>query len=255
MAEIRTILEKYGAGYLLINGRIPAHVQTMYWKPDRAGALALSDRIDAPTSPFRIVYERDGITLAKLVVCPTCTEIEREATYPAGAGDSLDAEAANLLISSGIAGIRIKEASPDRTEAAPGDTVGIDITWVATERRPLSSYVAYLRFETDFPKNALYRRAWSKPYRKIVEKANGRRYRFRIDFQPFGGIVPPDTWPPLREMHDRVLVEIPRDVSPGAYTMFLKMADRPQYPNYVLEDILTDDDFYRGAAAAALRVR
>ena len=174
---------------------------------------------------------------------------------PPGAGDSIDAEAAGLLASSGIAGIRIKGALPDRTEAAPGDTVDVDITWVATERCPLSSYVAYLRFETDFPKNALYREAWGKPYRKILEKANGHRYRFRIDFQPFGGIVPPDTWPPLREMHDRVRVEIPRDVSPGPYTIFLKMADLPQYPNYVLKDILTDDDFYRGAAVAAIRVR
>ena len=255
MTEIRKTLDTYGAGYLVINGRIPAYVQTTYWKPDRDAALALSGRIHAPTSPFRILYERDGITLAKLVVCPTCTEIEREAEHIPGAGDSLDAEAARHLTSSGIAGIRIKEAVPDRTEAAPGDTVGVDITWVAAEHCPLSSYVAYLRFETDFPKNALYRPSWGKPYRKIIERTNGHRYRFRVDFQPFGGIVPPDDWPLLREMHERVRVEIPRNVSPGTYTMFLKMADRPQYPNYVLRDILTDDDFYRGAAVATIRLR
>ncbi|MGD1048413.1 MAG: hypothetical protein ABR899_06640 [Candidatus Krumholzibacteriaceae bacterium] len=255
MTEIRRILDSYGAGYLVINGRIPSYVETMYWKPDRDGALALSGRIHGPTSPFRILYERDGITLAKLVAGPACTGVEREAEHVAGAGDSLDSQAASLLAPSGIAGIRIKEALPDRTEAAPGDTVGVDITWVAAEHCPLSSYVAYLRFETDFPKNVLYRESWGKPYRKIIEKAEGHRYRFRIDFQPFGGIVPPDDWPLLREMHDRVRVEIPRDVSPGTYTIFLKMADRPQYPNYVLRDILTDDDFYRGAAVTTIRVR
>jgi hypothetical protein len=255
MTDIGRILDSYGAGYLLINGRIPAYVQTMYWKPDRDAALALSVRIQAPTSPFKVLYERDGITLAELIAGPMVAGIERRAKYPPGAGDTIDAEAASHLASSGIAGIRIKEAAPDRIEAAPGDTVGVDITWVATERSPLSSYVSYLRFETDFPKNALYRPAWGKPYRKIMEKMNGRRYRFRGDFQPFGGIVPPDTWPLLREMHDRVRVEIPRDASPGAYTVFLKMADLPQYPNYVLKDILTDDDFYRGAPVATIRVR
>ncbi len=255
MTEIRSILDRYGAGYLLINGRIPAYLQTMYWKPDRDAALALSGRISAPASPFEIVFEHDGVTLAKLADGPAGAEIESGAEQIPGAGDSLDADSAGLLAPSGVAGIRIKAASPDRTEASPGDTVVIDIVWVATGRCPLSSYIAYLRFETDFPKNALFRDSWGKPYRKILERANGRRYRFRIDFQPFGGIVPPDTWPPLREMSDRVIVGIPRDVSPGPYTIFLKMADLPQYPNYVLQDILTDDDFYRGAAMAAIRVR
>ncbi len=255
MTEIRRILDRYGAGYLLINGRIPAYLKTMYWKPDRDAALALSGRIHAPTSPFEIVFERDGVTLAKLADDLAGAEIESGAEQIPGAGDSLDAEAAGLLASSGVAGIRIKAASPDRTEASPGDTVVIDIVWVATEQCPLSSYIAYLRFETDFPKNALFRTSWGKPYRKILERVNGRRYRFRIDFQPLGGIVAPDTWPPLREMRDRVVVAIPRDVSPGPYTIFLKMADLPQYPNYVLQDILTDDDFYRGAAMAAIRVR
>jgi hypothetical protein len=255
MTEIRSILDTYGAEYLVINGRIPAYVQTTYWKPDRDAALALSGRIHAPTGAFEVLYEREGITLAKLAAPPERVEIEPEAERPPGAGDSLDAEAAGLLASSGVAGIRIEAAMPDRTEAAPGDTIVVDITWVATEQCPLSSYVAYLRFETDFPKGALYRESWGKPYRKIIERVNGRRYRFRVDFQPLGGIVPPDTWPLLREMHDRVSVEIPRDVSPGAYTIFLKMADLPQYPNYVLRDILTDDDFYRGAAVATLRVR
>jgi hypothetical protein len=255
MTEIRRTLDTYGAGYLVINGRIPAYVQTTYWKPDRDGALRLSERLHAPKSPFRILYERDGITMAKLVVCSTCTEIEPETERLPFIGDSLDAETARLLGPSGVPGIGIKKALPDRTEAARGDTVGVDIIWVATEHCPLSSYVAYLRFDTGFPKNAMYRQSWSKPYRKTVEKTTGRRYRFRVDFQPLGGIVPPDTWPLFREVHDRVPTVIPRDVSPGTYTIFLKMAEKPQYPNYVLKDILTDDDFYSGAAVATIRLR
>jgi hypothetical protein len=255
MSAIQEILATYGARYLVVDGRIPADVGTMYWKPDRDAALALSTRIQAPGSPFEILYERGGVTLAKLVDRPADAGIDRGTGQAPGAADSLDAAAADRLISSGIPGIRIEKALPERTLTAPGDTVGVDITWVATERCPLSSYVAYLRFETDFPKGVLYRPAWGKPYRKIIEKVKGHRYRFRIDFQPFGGIVPPDTWPLLREMHDRVRVRIPRDVSPGIYTMYLKMADRPQYPNYVLKDILTDNDFWRGAPTATIRVR
>ena len=254
-AELRGILGKYGADFFVIDGRIPPSVETMYWKPDRETARTLIARLHEPTSPFRVLFERDEAALAKLVVCPTCTETTRTEVRPSFVGDSLDAKMASRLAAAGVQGICIKDVQPSRVEAARGDTLTVSITWVATEACPFSSYVAYLRFETDFPKNAMYRESWGKPYRKIIEKASGRRYRFRVDFQPFGGIVPPDAWPVLREMHERVRVEIPRDVSPGTYSVFLKMTDRPQYPNYVLKDILTDDDFYRGAAVASLRLR
>ena len=50
MTEIRKTLDTYGAGYLVINGRIPAYVQTTYWKPDRDAALAA---INAATRWYR----------------------------------------------------------------------------------------------------------------------------------------------------------------------------------------------------------
>jgi hypothetical protein len=254
-AETRAILGAYGAEYLVINGRIPPSIQTMYWKPDRKTSRALVERLHLPTSPFRILYERDGASLAKLVVCPTCTETERARLRPPFLGDSLDAETADRFASSRIPGIRIKDVRLSRTEAARGDTLTANITWVAIDHCPFSSYVAFMRFDTGFPKSALYARAYGKPYRKVVESFTQYRYRFRIDFQPLGGIAPPDAWPLLREVHDSVRVVIPRYVAPGPYTVSLRLAEKPQYANYVLGDILTDDDFYNGAVMGKLVVR
>jgi hypothetical protein len=255
MADIRGVLDKYGAEYLVVNGRIPPGIATMYWKPDAGSAVSLIDRLREPTSPFRIEYEREGIVLARLAVCPTCREVEIAPVHPLFYGDSLDARGAASLAASGFPGIGIERAAPAPDEAARGDTITMNITWVAERRRPFSSYVAYLRFDTGFPKNGVYRAAFGKPYRKAVELLSRRRYRFRFDFQPLGGLFPPDSWPPMREIRDRVRVAIPRDLAPGSYTISLKMAEKPQYPNYVLKDIFTDADVYGGVAVGSITIR
>jgi hypothetical protein len=255
LSEIRDILVRYGAGYLVVNGRIPSYVETMYWKPDRARANELSERLRDSSSPFRVIFDRAGITMAQLVASPTRKTIEPEAARLPFLGDSIDAWAADRLTASGIPAIRIKGVRAIGTEAARGDTIEVAITWVAAERCPFSSYVAYLRFDTDFPKVEFYRESFGKPYRKILEKYTGHRFRFRFDFQPLSGVVPPDTWPLMHEIRDTVYVPIPRDIAPGTYTLSCKMAEKPQFPNYVLKDILTDDDFYSGVPMATIRVR
>lgn len=255
MADIRGVLDKYGAEYLVVNGRIPPGVETMYWRPDTRSVASLIQRLREPTSPFRIEYERAGVVLARLAVCPTCREIERAPVRPAFLGDSLETRGVDSLAVSGFPGIRIERVAPTGTEAARGDTLEMNITWVAERRCPFSSYIAYLRFDTAFPKNSLYRAAFGKPYRKAVEFLSRRRFRFRIDFQPLSGLFPPDSWPPMREVRDHVRVAIPRDIAPGSYTISLKMAEKPQYPNYVLKDILTDDDFYSGVAVGSITIR
>jgi hypothetical protein len=255
LAEAKAVLVTYGAEYLVVNGRIPPDAGTMYWKPDRALTDALAARIRGAGRPFGVVFERDGVVMARLVAGPTDAPIEEPRPDLPFIGDSIDAAAASRLKPSGIEGILIEGVRTSGGEAARGDTLLVDVSWVAAERCPTRSYVAYLRFDTDFPKNALYRQAWSKPYRKALERTTGHRFRFRADFQPLGGVFPPDTWPPLRVVHDRVRVPIPANVSPGAYTISLKLAEKPQYPNYALGDIMTDDDSYGGAVTAAIRVR
>jgi hypothetical protein len=255
IADIRGALDKYGARYLVVNGRIPPWVETLYWKPSAESAAALVDRLRGPQSPFRIEYEREGLVLAKLVVCPACREANPVRPHPAFLGDTLAASEVGSFAPSGTPGVLIARVAPGRADAAPGDTVAIEITWIATRRCPFSSYIAYLRFDTPFPKGPLYSPAYGKPYRKAVELFTGRRYRFRTDFQPLGGLFPPDAWPPMREVRERAVVTIPRAIARGTYAISLKLTEKPQYPNYMLTDILTDRDFYSGAAVGSIVIR
>jgi hypothetical protein len=255
LGNVRDVLVEYGSEYLVINGRIPPRVETMYWKPDAKSARVLSERLREPKSPFEIIFDSLDVTLARLKMDESRAPSAQGPAALPFLGDSIYARIAASLPSSGISDIRIAAVQPSRAEAARGDTLSMNVTWVAIDRCAFSSYIASVRFDTGFQRNTLYRKSFGKPYRKLLELFTRHRYRFRIDFQPLGGISPPDTWPPMREVRDWVSVAIPLDAAPGVYTVSLKLGEKTQFPNYSLKDILTNDDVYSGRAVSTILVR
>jgi hypothetical protein len=249
--EIASILDSYGACCLVVNGRIPPRIETLYWKPVKSSADSVAAALRR-CGAFTERFNRESVSLFSYEVgrIDACAGAAA-APFIGGAVDSL---AASAMPDARQSGVRVARVALSRARVARGDTVSAFVTWVAPKSCPFSSYVAHLRFDTGFPQGVLYSAAWGKPYRKLLERVSRERYRFRVDFQPLGGLFPPDEWPPLREIRDQITFSIPRDAAPGIYTMFLRMAERPQYPNYALSDILTDDDFYRGAAVGRIEI-
>lgn len=250
--EISGILASYRVDCVAVNGRIPPSIETAYWKPSRATAVSLVAKLSRADG-FREIYTSESAALFALDAArPRLAEWVKAS--PPFAGDAIAPDSAAAMTNSRVPGVRIAGVELGAPTAARGDTVEAVVTWVAERPIAFSSYVAYLRFDAPLPRGPLYREAWGKPYRKAVEKLRGKRYRFRFDFQPFGGLFPPDEWPLLREIRDEVRFPIPRDVAPGTYTVHLRMAERPQYPNYRLSDILTDDDYQQGPAVGRLEI-
>jgi hypothetical protein len=247
------ILEKYGADYVVANGRIPAGLVALYWKPDLAAARALTDRLANAGPAFELLYEHDNLALFRFFESRASSLSSAPGPMPF-VGDSVRAVEIGRSMESGLPGILIEEveASPDRVPR--GDTVQVRITWVSERKEPLRRYAGYLRFNTSFPKSVLYRAAYGKLYRKALERVEGERYRFRVEFLPLEGIAAPDTWPALREIHDTVTVAVPRDVAPGAYTISLKMGITPQFPNYHLSDFFNDHDYYSGVVVSRISI-
>ncbi len=244
--DIEEVLRKYNAEYLVINGRIPEDIQTMYWKPDLKGAEQVRARLIRSGDLFEVMYAGDALTLFK---CQSGVPRESEAIAPITVpfvGDSVKIQEVYSAYESGESAVRIKSFIQDRKLVKRGDTLKIQIQWLALNPPPIKRYVVYIRFDTEFKKGFLYRKSFGKVYRKLYEKISQRRYRFRIDHQPLNGIIPPDTWPVLREIKDTVDIVVPRDISPGTYSISVKLAERTQYPNYTLSEILTDTDFYSG---------
>lgn len=253
--SIARMMTAYDSRYLVVNGRIPNDVGTMFWKPDRASAdRSLSDISERPDI-FEQLFSRDGLTLLRMKEADLDTFPDSIAGIPAWIGKQAAPADTLRFMASGEEQIFISRVDLDRLEVRRGETADMEITWVKTGSVPMRGYICYVRFDTEYERGAIYNESYGKIYRKIREKLDGMRFRFRVDHQPLAGIHSPDTWPDLVEVIDRFSIRIPNDISPGLYEIRLKLSTKTHYPNYTLDDILTDDDVYSGALVGRLIIR
>jgi hypothetical protein len=252
---MKGILDKYGAEYVAVNGRIPPDIVALYWKPDLVAARALTKRLKNAAPAFEMLYERDDLAVFRFAggsaAAAAGSPVDEGIPF---AGDSVTEMDLARSAASGQPGIRIKGVSVSRERVRRGDTLQVRVAWVAEEKPQLRRYMAFLRFDTDYSKNALFRESYDKLYRKALETVKRERYRFRIDFLPMGGIFAPDIWPPLREVRDTVIIAVPPDVAPGTYAISLRLEVTPQFPNYHLRDFFSDRDYYSGVEVARIAI-
>ena len=249
--RVASIMERYGSRYVLANGLVPPRLQTMYWRADRRSAADLARRLEG-SSLFSTLWRCEGASLHRLDRAPERRE-DRPASVPSAG--SVDRAAAVGMTPSGLDGILVESIEIPDDPVARGESFDAVVTWVALRDVGFGSYQAHIRFDTGFGRGPLYRPAWGKPYRKLLERLRMERYRFRRDFQPLGGIYPPDTWTPLSLMSDTVRVGVPADIAPGRYAVSVRLERRTHYPNYRLSDMLRDDDSFSGETLSWIVVK
>ncbi|MBD3178282.1 MAG: hypothetical protein GF417_01040 [Candidatus Latescibacteria bacterium] len=245
---VADILDKYQAGYVVINGRIPASVRGDYWTPGAQVAEKASRRLKSCGTVFEEIYSSRSLSLLRY--CGDSIRTSRG--FPDSSAGTRERRVGhfegdyNDLTWAETEGIYIRgwQKSAERIEG--GDTLAIEIDWVADRKLKPGNYTVHVRFDTDFPGGILYRPWYGKVYRKLVEKLRGRRYRFRTSRLPFDGIYPPDQWPVDGVIRERLEVRIPHDITEGIYTVSVKMQRAPHEPNYHLKDFLTNDDIFDG---------
>jgi hypothetical protein len=137
---------------------------------------------------------------------------------------------------------------------APGDTVRGVIGWRAVEPMPRGCYLVAVRFDRPLPGGFTPPRPIAKPARKLIEKLDRERYRFRADHLPVGGGYGVDLWTPGVVVADSFTVVVPRDVAGGDWRVGVRLIAQAPYPNYRLSDYFFDDDYYAGPAVAGVRI-
>lgn len=252
--SVSLVMAKYGARYLLLNGRLPRSVSTMYWNADREANRSLAERIEKPGSPFRKIYSGERVGLYELFR-PDSSLASGRPEHPRPEARTVGEDGLKRSVQSGIEDIVITRFELEEKSAARGSAIRGKIGWAALGPVDFGSYVSYMRFDTEFGKSSIYRDWYGKIYRKLIEKKDGMRYRFRADLQPLGGVFPPDTWPVGREVVDEFSISVPADISPGEYTICLKLAERTHYPNYYVKDLLSNDDYFSGVMVGNIVIK
>lgn len=250
---IRT-LKKYNTEYLVVNGRIPASITPLYWRPDLRDAEYTIGKLSRAPKLFRVIYNKDSVALFEFLNQPYHDSLTAEPSFDERLGPTVTIGEAFQLPESGEPAVHVKAVRIDRTSVKRGDTLDITIEWVATRTLPPKSYVSHVRLDTHFEKGPLYSASYGKIYRKVLERIRGYRFRHSVVHLPFNGMYPPDKWSALRVVRDTFPVRIPDDIATGIYSISITMSIKTQYPNHTLKDIFTDNDIYSGGVMGRILV-
>ncbi len=252
--ETLEILDKYRVDYVILNQTFESPIYEYSWSIDPGIYRQALDKFESRPALFEKVYDKGGVYIFRYIHTdeaagpgpaglPVPFVLEREPALENPVNEIFDG--AYMLLGAEI----------DRKRVRPGERVSLESYWIRLgEEAPPRYYRVFVRFDTDFPKNRLYRRWYGKIYRKLVERAKGERYRFRSEHNPVSGIYPPDTWKRGEVVVDRAEIAVPGDAAPGIYDIRIKLLEMPFNPNYKLSDFLRDDDIYSGVKVGTLEI-
>jgi hypothetical protein len=250
--RVREVIDHYGVGAIALNDRFGRHPKLDYWSPSPEWFAAARRRFDAHPAVFPKLHDtRDfviyGVNRGALdsLHAPPATrpylEPWREGAYPVGRHLDFGMPA--------LHGVRLA-----RDVLAHGDTLEAVALWRATETLSPGSYSVAVRLDRPLPEGFRPPAFLGKPWRKLVEKLRGERYRIRSNHLPAGGAYGVDRWRPDEVVQDPFQVPIPRDAAPGDYVLRIRMFRQPHYPNYRLSDWFFDEDLFSGVAVARVRI-
>ena len=246
------VVKRYGVDAIMLNDRFREVPPLDYWTPRHGWFVAGRARFDAHPEAFErvldhgdfVIYRPNGAALDALARGWT----ERQGVRPYRPG--IDPIAHRL----GSGSPMVLDLWLAPRLAAPGDSVRGVLRWECERRLPVGSYVVALRFDRALP-GGLFPPAWiAKPVRKVIEKFQRERYRFRDDHLPVGGDFGVDLWPPGMVVRDSFTVVVPRDVAAGDYRVGVRMVHQPHYPNLRLSDYFFEEDSFAGLVVGAFRV-
>jgi hypothetical protein len=259
------LLRAWQADAVVVNQRFEKPIDFDYWSVSPALYGPTREKFDAHPRWYRPVYSAPGAIVyavtdeAKSGPLPPPTvahgplgvagqEVGIVKAAPRPASSTFDGR---------IPGLRHHRTTTDRADYAPGDTVFIATWWSHDDSVALrpGSYAVFVRLDGQEPRGAFYSDLWEKPYRKLVERVTGKRWRVRTSHRPLNGIYGPDQWPPFTTVVDRSRLELPLNIAPGEYELRVRMVRMPHYPNTRLADYLSDDDLFSGPIVGRVSVR
>jgi hypothetical protein len=242
-ARVREVVDRYHVDVVALNNRFPAPPALDYWTPLPTWYDSARARFDAAPAAFPPLFDRDGFVvyrvrraaLDSLPPPPPRPFVVRWEPGIWSPGRPLDPALPALCL-----------FTMHPREAAPGDTVRAVAYWRATRPMAPGSYTVAVRFDHALPGRFRPPPMLAKPVRKIIERIDHRRYRFREDHLPAGGTYGVDLWTPDHVVRDSFTVTVPPDVADGPYRVEIRMLVGPHYANYRVSDYLLDQDIYSG---------
>ena len=248
----RQVIKRWGATMIVINSDFSSTPHFAYWEPSVEWAEAARARFDSAPAAFERLADIRGFTIYRIhpqaLDTLSSPPLPRPFVVPFVSGrfpiaHRYDDRAPAIL------DLRLW---PQR--ASRGDSLTGVAEWRALRPLPPGSYAVAVRFDRPLPGGFEPPGLLAKPARKLLEKLNHERYRFRRDYLPVEGAYGVDLWRPDQVVRDTFGMRIPGDVAPGWYRVQIRMVRQPIYPMLRLSDYFFDHDYFSGVETGTLEV-
>ena len=258
------LLRAWRVDAVVVNQRFTEPIVFDYWSVSPALYGPTRAKFEGHPEWFKPVFTAPGATVYELTIAaktgplpaaedPPRPTIKRWAEVPIQSGRETSP---GFVRDPAIGGLHQHGTVTDRAAYAPGDTVRV-VTWWSYDRSdplPPGSYAVFVRLDGREPRGFLYADAWQKPYRKVVERLTGKKWRVRSSHRPLEGVFSPDLWRRFEVVEDRSTLILPPGTAPGDYELRVCMVRMPHYPNTRLADYLSDSDLFSGPVVGHVRV-
>ncbi|MFI5372131.1 MAG: hypothetical protein ACHQ52_11280, partial [Candidatus Eisenbacteria bacterium] len=249
---MRRVVRRYGVDVIALNDRFVERPVLDYWGPHHEWFVVARARLDAEPAAFERVYDQRGFVVYR--VHRESLDTLSTPSRPRPFVTAYDPRRVGVSRPMGehLPALQYVNLSP--RVLAPGDTVRGVIGWRALEPMPRGSYLVSVRFDRSLPGGFTPPRSIAKPARKLIERLDHERYRFRTDHLPVGGDYGVDRWSPREVVADSFTVIVPRDAAIGEWRVGVRLIAQAPYPNYRLSDYFFDDDYYAGPVVTGVRI-
>jgi hypothetical protein len=250
--RLREVLDRYGTDWIALNGRFAEPPWLDYWGPGPAWFAGARGRFGAQPQAFEPVYDSGDFVVYRVhraaldslhAPAPPRPYVAewRDGAWPIGRRSGPDLPTLH----------RVRVAPP---VVAPGDTLRGVAEWRAFEPLPRGSYRVAVRLDRALPEGFDPPPFIRKPYRKLLERWRGERYRIRTNHLPADGAYGVDRWRREEVVRDSFKIVIPADAAPGEWALGLRMVRQPHFPNFRVRDYLYDDDLFAAEKSAGVRI-
>jgi hypothetical protein len=245
------VVRRWGVTAIALNGRFDEPAGLDIWAPSAEWYTAARSRLERAPQAFHRVFESDRFTV--YTIDRAALDALDDGGTPRPFVRVPDRDDRGRSMGQGLPELVAFHVSA--TEAARGDTLVGSAEWRAASALPAGAYRVGVRFDRALPADVPRAPGWvSKPWRKLVERVRGERYRFRSDHLPVNGAYGVDRWSPGEVVQDTFRITVPHDVAPGDYVVRVSISRQPHYPNLRLRDITSDDDYLNGREMARLQI-
>lgn len=248
----REVIHRYGVNVVALNNRFEQPLALDYWNARPEWFAPARARLDAEPRAFERVYDSGNFVVYRVHDAALDSLRGSARTRPFVRRFDPGHSPVARRMGEGLPVLQNLILWP--REAAPGDTLNVIADWRVLAPLPPRSYRIALRFDTSMPGGFAPPGLFAKPVRKLAERLQGERYRFRVDHLPVAGRYGVDLWRPDEVVRDSFQLEIPADMAEGEYTVRVKILSQPHYPNYRLSDYFSDQDYYAGIPWTRIRV-